>query len=70
MAQYSVGFAPSTSISVISASSGGTCMLQPDGHSIQFTPTVPFTGLGSFSFKVTARDGTRLSRKVGILGSH
>ena len=70
LAQYSAGVDPATSTFVITDTTGGTATLQPDKHSIEFTPTVPFTGLGSFNFKVTARDGATLSRKVGILGSH
>jgi hypothetical protein len=70
LVQYSAGFDPATSIFSITDTVGGTASLQADGHSIRFIPTARFVGLGSLSFRVTARDGTKLSRKIGILLKH
>ena len=54
---------PSFSISSVS---NGTAVLQSNGHTVRFTPTTNFTGLGSFKFTVTGSDASSYSNTVSV----
>jgi hypothetical protein len=53
----------------ISNVSNGTAVLQANGHTVRFTPTTNFTGLGSFKFTVTGSDGSVYSNTVSVVVS-
>lgn len=50
-----------------SSASHGTAVLQANGHTVRYTPTTGYTGMGSFRFTVTGSDGSTYSNTVNVV---
>ena len=61
-----VTFTNQTPVYVLSKTTNGTVMLVSN-HWARFVPTTNFTGLGSFTFTVTATNGPAMTNLVGVL---
>lgn len=55
--QYTGGFDSASPVYAVSSPTNGTAQLLADGHTVRFTPTFNFSGMGSFVFNVTTADG-------------
>ena len=64
--KFTDGFTTVSPTFTISNVSNGTAVLQSDGHSVVFTPTANFGGLGSFKFSLSASDGSAYSNTVSV----
>ncbi|WP_448701387.1 T9SS type A sorting domain-containing protein [Mucilaginibacter sp. AW1-3] len=64
--QYTGGFDSASPVYAVSSPTNGTAQLLPDGHTVRFTPTFNFSGMGSFGFSVTTADGV-YSNTVAVL---
>jgi len=64
--KFTDGFTVASPTFTISNASNGTAVLQPDGHTVRFTPTSNFGGLGSFTFTLSASDGSAYSNTVSV----
>jgi autotransporter-associated beta strand protein len=53
----------------LSNATNGTAVLQPDGYTAVFTPTLDFFGRARFNFAVTDGDGSTWTQTLGVLVS-
>jgi hypothetical protein len=67
--KYTGAFTNVSPVYTTSSASNGTAVLQSNGHTVRFTPTNNFTGLGSFNFNVTGSDGSVYSNKITVVVS-
>jgi hypothetical protein len=65
LTQYSGGFLNASPVYSVNTPANGTVVLN-SGHIAQFTPTVGFSGLGSFNFSVQGNDGTAMTTSVAV----
>jgi hypothetical protein len=63
---YAGGFTSVSPVFSTAESVNGTSALQTDGHTVRFTPTSDFSGIGSFKFTVTGNDNTSYSNTISI----
>ncbi|MES1175211.1 MAG: hypothetical protein ABUL62_12890 [Myxococcales bacterium] len=68
LASLSLGFSDATPTFSVTALSGGcgSVQLGADGHTAHFTPGAGFSGVTSFLYKVTGKDGTSYTGHVGV----
>jgi hypothetical protein len=66
LAPLARGFTDKPKFAIV-ATTGGAAALTADGQTAVFSPTVGFTGLGSFTFRVTDAEGDSMERTVGVL---
>ena len=64
LSQYAGGYATSATYS-LSNITNGSAVLQPDGHTVLFTPTVNFFGRANFDF--TVNDGRTLTQTHRVI---
>ncbi|BAV05666.1 Por secretion system C-terminal sorting domain-containing protein [Filimonas lacunae] len=67
--KYTSGFTSVSPTYAISNVANGTATLQSNGHTVRFTPTSSFNGLGSFKYTVTGSDGSTYSDTVNVVVS-
>jgi len=63
---YTGGFTNVSPVFTTSENTNGTSTLLADGHTVRFTPTADFSGIGSFKFSVTGSDKTTYSNTISI----
>lgn len=63
---YTGGFTNVSPVFTSSENTNGTITLLADGHTVRFTPTTDFSGIGSFKFSVTGSDKTTYSNTISI----
>lgn len=69
LSRYTAAFNRQSPVFAVANAVHGVVTLTRDGHTVRFVPQRGFTGLGSFDFKVAAKDGLSISRTVGVLVS-
>jgi len=63
------GFAGAAPAYTVAGATNGTVSLLPDGHTVHFTPTAGFAGLGGFQFTVNGSDGSAYTGTMNVLVS-
>ena len=66
--KFTSGFS-NAPVFILSAISGGTATLQPNGYTVRFVPALNTFGRGKFSFTVTDSGGSTWTQQCGILVS-
>ena len=66
LASFALGFSDSTPTFAIKQPGCGSAQLSSDGHSARFTPSAGFSGLTSFDYVVTGKDGTAYTGRVNV----
>jgi hypothetical protein len=65
--RYVRGFVKAPVTFTFSAVTNGAVVLQPDGYTAVFTPTLDFSGRARFDFTVTDGDGSTWKQTLGVL---
>jgi len=65
--QYTDGFSTAAPVYAVNNPANGTAQLLADGHTVRFTPTINFAGMGGFTFSVTTADGGVYTNTVSVL---
>jgi len=63
---YTGGFSSVSPTYTIAENVNGTSELLADGHTVRFTPSTDFSGIGSFKFTVSGSDNTTYSNTISI----
>lgn len=66
LAAYTSGFSGASPVFTLSDVKEGQVSLGADGHSVTFTPSASYTGMGQFAYTVTGQDGASFSDTVRI----
>lgn len=66
LTSYTGGFAVVSPTYSIDNITNGSAAILSDGHTVRFTPTTGFTGLGGFRFTVSGSDGSSYQSTVSI----
>ncbi len=61
------GFSNASPVYTINAGTKGTALLQPDGHTVLFTPLASWNGMDSISFTVAGNDSSVYSTVISVL---
>ncbi len=64
---FTSGFSNVSPVYTLNAGTKGTTLLQPDGHTVLFTPLDTLNGMDSISFTVTGNDGSVYSTVISVL---
>ena len=64
---FTGGFSNVSPVYTINAGTKGTALLQPDGHTVLFTPLDTLNGMDSISFIVSGNDGSVYSTVISVL---
>lgn len=67
--RYVRGFNKAPVTFTLSNITNGTAVLQPNGYTVVFTPTLNYFGRARFDFKVTDGDGSTWTQTLGVLVS-
>jgi hypothetical protein len=67
LAAYGTGFGGAAATYAVAGGQNGAVTLGSDKHTATFQPTAGFKGLGSFTFTVTAADGSKYSDDLVVL---
>lgn len=70
LSDYTGGFDAVSPTFTVSNASEGTATLLSDGHTVRFTPTADYIGLGGFTFTVTGTDATSYTADVSVLATN
>jgi len=66
LAQYTTGFSKVSPTYVTKNAVNGTAIVQSNGHTVRYTPTVNFFGMARFSFTVIGNDNTTYTTNISI----
>jgi hypothetical protein len=66
LASLTAGFSDATPTFTVTPAGCGSVQLAADGHTAHFTPMAGFSGVTSFDYKVTGKDGTAFTGHVGV----
>jgi autotransporter-associated beta strand protein len=67
--KFVAGFNKSPVVFALSNATNGAAVLQPDGFTVVFTPTLNYSGRARFDFTVTDGDGSAWTQTLGVLVS-
>ncbi len=67
--KFTAGFNKAPVTFVLSNATNGTAVLQPNGYTAVFTPTLDYFGRARFNFTVTDGDGSTWTQTLGVLVS-
>lgn len=66
LAKYTSGFSKVSPVYLVKNAENGTAVLNSDGHTVRFTPTVNYAGMASFNFTVTGNDNTAYTTNISL----
>ena len=66
LATFTLGFSDATPSFSVTQPGCGAAQLRTDGHSVHFTPATGFSGLTSFDYQVTGKDGTQSTGRITL----
>ncbi len=66
LATLALGFGDAAATFNVSQPGCGAVQLLPDGHDARFTPAPGFSGVASFDYQVTGKDGTKYAGHVAV----
>ena len=67
--KFTSGFNKAPVVFTLSNVTNGTAVIQPDGYTVVFTPTLDFSGRAKFDFMVTDGDGSTWTQTLAVLVS-
>lgn len=67
--RFTAGFNKAPVVFTLANATNGTAVLQPDGRTAVFTPTLNYSGRARFDFTVTDGDGSSWTQTLGVLVS-
>jgi len=66
LASLALGFSDAAATFSVTQAACGSVQLASDGHTAHFTPVARFSGVASFDYVVTGKDGTKYTGHVGV----